>query len=512
MPLPFLLTLTALVGAPLLGAAAARAPRWEAAGQGFTTVSVAGLVLLQVVPFGVAQSGWWALLALVVGLLAGQAAHRFPSAEAAARWLACAALLVHGVLDGAALSLESVEPGAEWVAWAVVLHSLPVGLATWRLGVTMGGLRLGVSVVALVILATVLGFFGSGLVLAGTSSWVLAMAQCGVAGTLLHVLLHLAPDRPGESGAGGVGAVLGALALGVVGAEHPVPTLAAGELSASSTLLALAPPVAVATLLGAAFAPSIARFFSRARGGALLAPGTVTGVLLVLALLGPVAAVGAVAAYALGDIAERRFLPSAIPAAPAPTTTEWSATAPWLLAGAAGAALAEPMLDLAPALSLPPVVLALLLVSAALPAWVRWAAAAPVLAVLVHKGLPAGVAVTALVAAEGISTHGLLAAARAHGWPASAQGLLCWGAAGLLGGAVVDVLPASGFPFLHRWAELPWLGGLAAALGLAVASAVVLFRAGPLGFVAPLQSRDSLGGSHSSTRLPSGSHTQANRP
>lgn len=262
MHVELLLTFAAIASAPLWAAAAARAPRWESVGEGFTVVTVAGLVLLQVVPFGIRSAGWFGFIALLFGLLVAQAVHHFPRAEGVARWVACVGLLVHGLIDGAALALETVEPQAEGVGWAVVVHSLPVGVATWRLGLSMGGALAGGTVLALSVLATGVGFAASGAVLEGSSGWVLAVAQCALAGMLLHALGHLA-DPAASPVRTGVGAVAGVAVLALVGAESPFMPVAGSDLSASAKLLAFAAPALLVLLVASALRPALVALGAR---------------------------------------------------------------------------------------------------------------------------------------------------------------------------------------------------------------------------------------------------------
>jgi hypothetical protein len=486
MPVPLLLTLAAVSSAPVLAALLHRAPRWEAFGQGFTVVAVAGLVLLQVAPFGIATSGWAAVTALVAGLLVGQSVHRFPGAEGAARWLASAALLVHGLLDGAALALES--PDSAGVGWAVVAHSVPVGLATWRLGASLGGARRAAGLLLLSLGATVGGYFGSEAVLAGTSTGVLAVAQCAVAGTLLHVLAHLGggEEAPARAGAGGI---VGLGVLAAVGAEHPIPRLAAGALSSLDTLLALAPAAFVGLAVGAGLAarlhlrasPRVARWFA--------VPGAASGFALATALLGPLVAVLAwVATFAGERLARFAF---ASHDAPSPSTgptlpvvwREVEAAAPWVAGGLALAALAEPMVDLAAAAGAPPFALAGVAALLATPARVRWALSASLLAVLVGKGLPPGAAVVALVLGEGVHVGALLAAWRSG--PARVLALVgAWVVPAFAAGALVD-LQAGGAAPGRLGVPSPEAAWVAAA-GVGTILALALLRRGPVGFLAPL--------------------------
>jgi uncharacterized protein len=491
MHLPLILTLLAIAAAPVFGGLGRRVPRLEAVGQGFTLVAVAGLVLLQVVPFGVAHAGWPALVALVAGLFFGQSVHRFPEVEGAARWLASVALLVHGLLDGAALAFEDAEAGGDVVAWAVVAHSLPVGVATWRLGLSLGGARAAFALLALSAAATACGYSASGAVLDGSSSWVLAMVQCAVAGTLLHVLAHFAGGEQAPQRSG-MGAILGVGVLAAVGAEHPISQLSEGELSATATVFSLAPLAVVAMLSGALAAGPLGRILSRLRPGAGLRPGALSGVALAASLIGvlPVAVVAVV--HLAAEVLTREHVGVLAPEAQAErgwrgAFAEFGAAAPWVVVGVV---LAEPMLTLPH--GGPGAAQAWLLasVAVAVPAGLRWAGAAPLLAVLVHKGLPLGAAVGALVVGEGVSA-GLAARVWREGRRAAAAAVVArWAAAGLAAGALVLTLLPPSAPPLHTWSELPLPTQLGAVAVLSVGAAILVLKRGPLGFLSPLRAVD----------------------
>ncbi len=195
-----LLALSALGVAPLLDRLLAGRREAEGFADGFSQVSVAGLLLAHVVPAGFSAAGWPAIMALAIGLALGVGVHRLPRGESAAEWVAALALLLHAGLDGAGLRAGGV------LGWSVVLHTFPVGLATWR--ITRG--RRDATAAALLLaacgLVTVAGFLATETALAQRPQ-VLGIVQCLAAGALLHVLTHLGEHAP--RGATAWGAVAG---------------------------------------------------------------------------------------------------------------------------------------------------------------------------------------------------------------------------------------------------------------------------------------------------------------
>lgn len=213
--LPLLLTLLALAVAPLLHAAIRGRPAAEAVADGFAQVAVAGLLLAHVLPEGLMAVGWPAILALGLGVLGGLGAHRLPGGEGAAETLAVIALLLHCVVDGAALATD--VHGAGMLSGAVILHTLPVGLATWRITTDRRGTMAAVLLLGLSGVLTVAGYAAADAVLTHLPESVLPLAQCAAAGALLHVLTHLgegAPRSPFAWGAVG-GVALVVLLLGL---------------------------------------------------------------------------------------------------------------------------------------------------------------------------------------------------------------------------------------------------------------------------------------------------------
>lgn len=198
---PLLLALLALGLAPPLDWVLRGRAHAQGFADGFSQVAVAGLLLAHVVPAGFAVAGWPALLALAVGLVLGVVAHRLPQGERAAEAVAALGLLLHAGLDGAGLRAGGA------LGWSVVLHTFPVGLATWRITRERRDTRAAVVLLALCGGVTAGGFAATAAIVSGSSPTVLGVIQCLAAGALLHVLTHLGERAP--RGATAWGAVAG---------------------------------------------------------------------------------------------------------------------------------------------------------------------------------------------------------------------------------------------------------------------------------------------------------------
>jgi hypothetical protein len=194
-------TLLALAAGPALYAAARRNARALALLDGFVLVSIAGLVLLEVVPDTFANGGAWSLAFLLAGafgptLLESRFRRLERQAHIGALALAVLGLVVHALADGVVLA----PSGDDWaLPLAVVLHSIPVGMAAWWLLAPSFGR--GPPLFALLAMgaATVAGYaFSEPLnALLGQQAW--AWFQGLVAGSILHVVfgrphLHGAED------------------------------------------------------------------------------------------------------------------------------------------------------------------------------------------------------------------------------------------------------------------------------------------------------------------------------
>lgn len=182
---------------PALYRAARSRPGWMSVLDGFLLVAIGGLVVLDVLPETLEQSGWVALLFVILGFLGPTLVEHYfrrlaHSAHRVAILLALLSLGLHALVDGAALwgGFAGPQPGFRALPLAVVLHRVPVGLTIWWLLKPQSGARVASSVLILIAAATAGGYFFGGSALVETSGYGLGLFQALVAGSLLHVIVH----------------------------------------------------------------------------------------------------------------------------------------------------------------------------------------------------------------------------------------------------------------------------------------------------------------------------------
>jgi uncharacterized protein len=265
MPSPFLFaTLAALAAGPVLYAAARSSARTLAFLDGFVLVSIAGLVVLEVVPGTFLEGGPWSLAFLLAGLFGPTLLERaFRQAEReahiAALGFAVCGLVFHALADGVALAPNGQTDWA--LPAAVVVHSIPVGMAVWWLLAPNFGI--GPPLLALVAMGagTLAGYrYGVSLnEMLSAQAW--AWFQSLVAGTILHVIFgrphlhgaedpehtHVEPRAPApEARFEAFGNLLAIGALALVSTIH---ASAASESQVLNRFMALALESAPALLL-----------------------------------------------------------------------------------------------------------------------------------------------------------------------------------------------------------------------------------------------------------------------
>ena len=188
------MTLILSIAALLLGPAIYTAGRQNRMARrvldGLILVSIAVIIAVHVVPEAIQHGGKLAFVVILIGLAfplllerlfrsATETAHLFIVA------LAAAGLLIHSVVDGVALLPENGTS----LAYAIVLHRLPVGMAIWCVVRPNFGTVTAVSVFALVIGATVAGYFVGASVLELAETRTVALLQAFISGSLIHVVI-----------------------------------------------------------------------------------------------------------------------------------------------------------------------------------------------------------------------------------------------------------------------------------------------------------------------------------
>lgn len=529
--------LVAIAAAPLASRAMEGRPRATTFVDAAIQVVVAGTLLLHVLPEGLEAAGVPALAALILGFTAGLSSHRIPGGALSAEGVAVLALAVHGLVDGAALGV----PGNTEMAWAVVLHTVPVSLAVWRLALREQGPRLGVVLLGVTASATALGFAASSTLTQGVSVVGLGLVQCALAGVLLHVVGHLSqrPTRPWD----GVGGVAGLLMLaavptheehgdaavvaldllglagpwllaawGVVGVLHAmVPASPTSLISARSPLGSAARGAVVGlplplsscgtlpvyrTLVSTGTTPAGALAFLVAGAGvgvsAIAISLPLLGVGLTVVRVAAAAALGLVVGGVVGvgmrPVSGRAPLPrpgvsvgrlrEALRYGYVETVDHMG---PWLVTGLVVGALAEVSLPDDAFAGLPGPLVVVFAAAAGLPSWVCAIGATPLVAVLLGKGLGPGAALAFLLTgpAANASAFGLLR--RLHGPRVALRFAALVTAGAIAAGWLVD-----------RWAPEvvratgPGPVGYAAAVAILGLLAVSFVRRGPAGFAEPL--------------------------
>ncbi len=202
-------SLVALVIGPLLLQISKVSPRAFAFLEGFTFITIAGLLCFSILPQALDIGGGFAWAFVVLGLLFPVGLERLfhhlaRQVHLLILLIGVAGLAVHAAIDGVALamagfdSIDAVEKG--WItgdrnsetglAIAVVLHRFPLGLAVWYLIAPALGTRFTLLVLAILGGATVLGFLMGPELMSAAQGTVIACFQAFVAGSILHVIVY----------------------------------------------------------------------------------------------------------------------------------------------------------------------------------------------------------------------------------------------------------------------------------------------------------------------------------
>lgn len=180
---------------------------------GFVLFAVGGLVCLDIVPHAAEQAGWWVFPLALAGLFIPTLFERLRKyarrAHAAALVLGMVGIVIHALVDGIALS--DSEAGSSLIL-AVVLHRLPVGVAAWWLIRPAYGRGAAWAVLGAIAATTVVGFVAGESWRTQAESEGIGLFTALVAGSLLHVLLHVhGPVRDLYNRRGKIAGAFGAL-------------------------------------------------------------------------------------------------------------------------------------------------------------------------------------------------------------------------------------------------------------------------------------------------------------
>jgi len=158
---------------------------------------VAALVLvvgLLLTPQTLAGLGYPALLLiaagyLVPGLLEAAVKNAARAFHIVSVLLAMAGLVLHALLDGAGLAGGDLQASVA-LGLAIVLHRFSMGLVLWLIVQPVFGRRTAIGVLALIAVATVLGYYWSDRLLALEGRGAVLAVQALIIGTIVHSLVH----------------------------------------------------------------------------------------------------------------------------------------------------------------------------------------------------------------------------------------------------------------------------------------------------------------------------------
>ncbi|MCA9320482.1 MAG: permease [Planctomycetes bacterium] len=187
---------------------------------GFTFVSMIGLILGHILPEAHAVAGWWALGLATLGifgptLLESWVKGMAKTAHRVAILLGVLGLVAHAAVDGMALVTGAGdELSNQPLAMAVILHRIPAGMTLWWLLAATRGKGPAAATLSLMAVSTVAGFWLGADLSDRVDGHFAALFQALVGGALLHVVLHRVRDEgaasaDGRHWAGGIGALCG---------------------------------------------------------------------------------------------------------------------------------------------------------------------------------------------------------------------------------------------------------------------------------------------------------------
>jgi hypothetical protein len=217
-----LASVAATAAGPLIFPRLKRSHGWLARLDSFLLVSLAGLVVVVVLPHAISEAGPAVLLAALAGGLGPiwferrHARGHHPGVAS----VALLALGLHMFLDGAALTSDHAADEGASLAVAVILHRFPVGMA---IGARLPS-RLAWPVLVAVVTFTACGYFVGDAALPHLSPTMVAWFDALMGGLVLHVALE--PDvHCGANHASPVGLALGGAGVAVLAWNHlgPLP-------------------------------------------------------------------------------------------------------------------------------------------------------------------------------------------------------------------------------------------------------------------------------------------------
>jgi len=163
---------------------------------------VGGLVVFHLVPHAIEDIGWLAFPLLFIGasipaIIEKGRGSLHERAHIITILIICIGILVHAFLDGMALLMpHNHSHDADFgLPLAVIFHRIPVGLTIWMLARPQYGITKAIGIIAILCLATTLGFFLSSYLSGIIDHTVTSGINAIVSGSLLHILFH-SPHYP----------------------------------------------------------------------------------------------------------------------------------------------------------------------------------------------------------------------------------------------------------------------------------------------------------------------------
>ena len=222
------LSLIALALGPLLYSACQKMVLIRSALDGLLFVTIAGIVMIHIVPAVFAVAGFAALLSFAAGVGAAFLIERRPDLDGSDRYawivlLGALGLVIHAAMDGVALLPgdhlhADRDPGSEsdvhndekasglaglfsnHLAIGVILHRIPVGMAIWWAVRPRLGSAVAICALAIIAVATSAAYLLGEPVIELMEVKSVALFQAFVAGTLLHVIVFSSVQRDATPG------------------------------------------------------------------------------------------------------------------------------------------------------------------------------------------------------------------------------------------------------------------------------------------------------------------------
>lgn len=201
MLLALILSMMAVLAAPLLARLTDGRPAYRAGLDGFVIVVVFGLIFLTLLPEALAHGGLAAFLVAALGFALPWLAelmlhHAEAKAHRAFLAIAFIAILLHEASDGAILALAAGHEGAAFVATGIVVHRIGVAVALWWLFRPFLSQRSGYLMLATLAAVSGLGYGAATIALDWHAIPIVGYWQAFAAGSLLHIVLHPLEEDP----------------------------------------------------------------------------------------------------------------------------------------------------------------------------------------------------------------------------------------------------------------------------------------------------------------------------